>query len=174
MNDHPVFHSLKEAYALLQVSSPGDLARKFIEEDQRLLTAQAWDYKNSGLVLNKVKEIVESALDGGIVLDQEDNDDLRDILWFWYHHATGYAIWGDKDKLKAQEFSEKALKYQIADNPNRITRLLYFLVRSKDAEATAWLKTIINEPDKGISMEIMKEYLAGNFFKSKTCVPVEL
>jgi len=48
---------LAEAYTLLHASSPKELAEKFIAEDQRLLQAHAWDYKNQKLVLNKVKEI---------------------------------------------------------------------------------------------------------------------
>lgn len=154
---------LREAYTLLQASSPGELARKFIEEDQKLLKAQSWDYKNSELVLNKVKELVESVINDGFTLG--DENELKDILWFWYHHATGYAIWGYKDKAKALEFSSKALKYQTSDNPNQITRLLYLLIRDEKAEAIAWLETIVNEPDKTTSRGIMEEYLAGNFFK---------
>ena len=88
MNSYRPGDSLKEAYALLQASSPSELARKFIEEDQRLLKTQTWDYKNSELILNKVKEIVESAIDNGFTTsNKEDDDDLRTILWFWYHHA---------------------------------------------------------------------------------------
>ncbi|MDP2655759.1 MAG: hypothetical protein Q8P17_04540 [bacterium] len=166
MNSHLSHNPLKEAYTLLQVSSPSELAKKFIKEDQRLLQTQAWDYMNQELVLNKVKEIVESAIDNGFTTgDKDSDDDLRNILWFWYHHAIGYAIWGYKDKMKAFEFSSKALKYQTSDNPNQITRLLYLLIRNEDTEATAWLETIVNDPDKTASRGIMKEYLAGNFFK---------
>lgn len=166
MNRYLTYDSLKEAYALLQTDSPSELARKFIEEDQRLLKAQIWNYKNSELVLNKVKEIVESAIDNGFTTgNKEGDDDLRTILWFWYHHAIGYAIWGYKDKAEALEFSSKALKYQTSDNPNQITRLLYLLVRDEEKDAATWLETIVNEPDKTASLGIMKEYLDGNFFK---------
>ncbi len=157
---------LKEAYALLQVSSSSELAREFIKEDQRLLKAQIWDYKKSGLVLNIVKEIVESAIDNEFTTRDKDSEDvLKTILWFWYHHAIGYAIWGYKDKAEALEFSSKALKYQTSDNPNKITRLLYLLVRDEEKDAALWLETIVNEPDKTASHGIMKEYLDGNFFK---------
>lgn len=166
MNSPLAHDSLAEAYVLLQASSPSELARKFIKEDQRLLEAQAWDYKSSELVLNKVKEIVESAITNGFTTGtKEGDDDLRTILWFWYHHAIGYAIWGYKDKMEALEFSSKALKYQTSDNPNKITRLLYLLVRDEEKDAAAWLETIVNEPDKTASLGIMKEYLDGNFFK---------
>lgn len=157
---------LKEAYTLLSASSPSELARKFIKEDQRLLKTQTWDYKNSKLVLNKVKEIVERAMTDGFTTGSEEGDnELREMLWFWYQHATGYAIWGDGDKSKALEFSLKALTYQTSDNPNQITRLLYLLVHDQNIEATAWLETIVNEPDKTAARGIMDEYLAGNFFK---------
>lgn len=158
--------SLKEAYVLLHASSPGELAKKFIKEDQRLLRTQTWSYRNPKLVLNKVKEIVEKAVDDGFTTgNKEGDDDLRDMLWFWYHHAIGYAIWDHGDQTEAQEFSTKALKYQTADNKNQITRLLYLLVRNRDAEAAAWLETIVDEPDKTASYGVMNEYLAGNFFK---------
>lgn len=158
---------LKEAYSLLQASSPSELARKFIEEDQRLLQTQTWDYRNPEIVLNKVKELVESAIDDGFATEDKDNDDeLKTILWFWYHHAIGYAIWKYKDREKALEFSAKALKYQTSDNPNQITRLLYLLIRDEQEAAAAWLESIVNEPDRTASLGILKEYRAGNFFKS--------
>ncbi len=156
---------LTEACELLQVSSPYELARNFIKEDQRLLKKQSWDYKNSELVLNKVKEIVESVIDDDLITNDKDiEDELETILWFWYHHATGYAIWKYKDKMKALKFSSKALKYQTADNPNQITQLLYLLVRDEVTEAEALLEKISDEPDKTASRGILQEYIAGNFF----------
>ncbi|MHB1163555.1 MAG: hypothetical protein ACYCZZ_03510 [Minisyncoccota bacterium] len=166
MNSYLAHDSLKEAYALLQASSSSELAREFIKEDQRLLKAQNWDYKNSELVLNKVKEIVESVIDSGFTTDdKEGDDDLKTILWFWYHHAIGYAIWDYKDKAEALEFSAKALKYQTSDNPNKITRLLYLLVRDEEKDAATWLETVREEPDKTAARGVMEEYRAGNFFK---------
>lgn len=166
MNSHSIHEVLKEAFGFLQASSPSELAHKFIEEDQRLLKTGTWDYKNPELVINKVKELVERVVDDGLMKgDKEADRELRDILWFWYHHATGKAIWSYKDKKNAQEFSTRALKYQTADNPNQITRLLYFLVHDQDAEATAWSETITEEPDKTASDRILEEYRAGNFFK---------
>ena len=159
--------SLQPAYTLLHVSTPSELARKFIEEDQKHLKARTWDYKNPDLVINKVKEIVERAISTGLFAKgEQDTEDLQDMLWFWYHHAIGYAIWGEKDKTKAQEFSKKALHYQIAENPNKITRLLYLLVHDRHEEATTWLKKITEEPDKTAAQGVMVEYDAGNFFKS--------
>lgn len=159
MNSHSVHDSLQEALGLLQASSPSELARKFIEEDQRLLKTGAWDYKNPELVINKVKELVERVVDDGFAKDDKETDrELRDILWFWNHHATGKAIWSYKDKIKAREFSTRALKYQTADNPNQITRLLYLLAHDQASEAIAWSETIIDEPDKTASRSILKEY----------------
>ena len=166
MSSYLTHDSLKEAYMLLEASSTSELARKFIAEDQRLLKAQSWDYKNPELVLNKVKEIVEHIIDDGFVEGDKDSaDDLKTILWFWYHHATGYVIWDYKDREKAFEFSSKALKYQTADNPNQITRLLYLLIRNEEKEASACLETIKEESDKTAARGIMKEYRTGNFFK---------
>ncbi|MDB5237395.1 MAG: hypothetical protein JWL88_497 [Parcubacteria group bacterium] len=158
---------LEEVYSLLGVSSPSALIHAFIAEDQRLMTSQTWDYKNTDLVINKVKEIVEQIIESGFTTRNKlEDDDLRDILWFWYHHAIGYAIWSYKDKNAAQVFSIKALKYQISDNPNKITRLLYLLVHEKEHEVDEYLKTITDEPDKEAAKRIFFEYKAGNFFKA--------
>ena len=159
---------LEEAYLLLQASSTNELVHKFIAEDQRLMKAQTWDYKNQDLVINKVKEIVEQLLGSGFTTGNKlEDDDLRDILWFWYHHAIGYAIWSKKDQKAAQEFSKKALQYQILDNPNKITRLLYLLVNDRENEAKEWLETIVDEPDKTASEQIMAEYRPGEFLKTQ-------
>lgn len=164
MDDRSTHNSLKEVYELLQASSPKELASKFIKEDQRLLEAQSWDYKNPELVLNKAKELVESVITDGSVANKEDEEEFKDMLWFWYHHATGYAIWKYRERERALEFSAKALKYQTADNPNNITHLLYLLVRNKVAEATAVVNSIENESEKTTSLEILREYLDGGFF----------
>lgn len=166
MNDHSASDSLQEACALLRASSPSELTKKFVEEDQRLLQTQEWDYQNHYLVLNKVKDMIECAINDGFVSSEYNNDGLRDALWFWYHHATGYAIWKYKDKAKALEFSAKALEYQITENQNKITRLLYLLVRDKREDANAWLKTIVNESDKTVALGILEEFRAGNFPKT--------
>lgn len=166
MHSDAAYGPLSEAYELLHASSPSELVRKFIEEDQRLIKAQEWDCMNPELVLNKVKEIVESVIDSGSTLGDKDGDnDLKTMLWFWYHHAIGYAIWDHKDRKSAVEFSTKALKYQTSDNPNQITRLLYFLTRDQVAEATALLEVMNNDQDKSTARGIMNEYLAGNFYK---------
>ena len=157
--------TLQRAYMLLNASTSAELATKFIQEDQRLLKNGEWDYQNKELILNQVKEIVEDLFKTGFTTGSTfDDDDLRDALWFWYHHATGQAIWNNKDRVKARQFSAKALEYQISENPNQITRLLYLLVRDELAEAESWLETITNEPDKSVSRGIMKEYSEGNFF----------
>lgn len=157
---------LKEAFKLLNASNVSDLCKKFIAEDQRLIKAQALDYKNKALVINKAKEIIERAIEQGFSGEKQENDDLRDVLWFWYHHATGYAIWRYRDKTKAREFSKKALNYQVADNPNKITRPLYLLVHDRKTEAEDWLKTISEEPEKTASQGIMTEFNTRNLFKS--------
>ena len=157
--------SLKAAYELLHASSPSELTRRFIQEDQALLKTRVWDYKNSDLVINKVKDTVERALHSGLTMDEQSENDLRNILWFWYHHAIGFAIWDSRDHAKAKEFSKKALEYQTDDNPNKITRLLYLLVHDKEKEADRWLNTILTDPDKTVSQGIWQEYKAGNFFR---------
>ena len=167
MSGNSTNNPLEEAYALLGASSSNELAREFIKEDQRLLRIHTWDYEDEKLVLNKIKEIVECVVEDGLATDDESIEELKDILWFWYHHATGLAIWDHKDKVRALEFSDKALKYQTADNPNQITRLLYLLVRDEEAEATVWLRAIIDDPDKTAARQIMKEYQTGNFFKKE-------
>jgi hypothetical protein len=163
MNNDAAQKQLLYAYELLRVNSPGELVRNFIAEDQKLLLAGEWDYKNPDLKVNKIKELIESAIKHGLNLGGEKQDDLRDILWFWYHHAIGNAIWGYKDKERAQEFSKKALEYQISDNPNKITRLLYLLVHDKAEEADTFLLTITTEPDKSAAVGVIAQFQDSSF-----------
>jgi hypothetical protein len=153
--------SLSQAYALLSVSNPEDLARAFIKEDQRLLKENAWDYADPNILLNQVKTLIEEALASPrieIEISENQRDDLRDALWFWYHHATGFAIWQHKDFGKAREFSEKALANQISENPNQITRLLFLLAHGRVEEATAFAKTIETDPDRSAARGILAEF----------------
>jgi hypothetical protein len=166
MDDNSIPNSsLKEAYTLLSASTPSGLVKRFIEEDQKCLKSGTWDYKNPDLVINKVKDLVEFAIaKGPLFTEVEENDDLRDLLWFWYHHAIGLAIWKYKDKKAAEFFSEKACHYQIPDNPNKISKLLYLLVRAREVDAKAWFREITTEPDKSAATAIMQEYERETFF----------
>lgn len=162
--------ALNKAYSLLNVASTADLANRFVELDQRTMKNKTWDYQNPELLLNKVKKLVEASLSRNLFVSEYERDDLRDLLWLWYHHATGQAIWKYKDKETAIKFSAKACEYQIAENPNKISKLLYLLVRSKRKAAEDWLTKIIDEPDKAAAQEIMQEYLSNPFFQ--VCAPV--
>lgn len=125
-----------------------------------------WDYQDPKLKINAVKGKVEEAINAGMRFEsKEEQNDLQDILWFWYHHATSQAIWHYKDQAKAREFSQKALRYQIDENPNRITRLLYLLVQGEEQEAESWLQSITKDPDKSAAEQIMSAYRIDGFFK---------
>ncbi len=61
---------LREAYMLLDASSPLELNKKYTEQDQLHYKAHTWDYENPSLVVNKVKDILET-VDPAVLTDEE-------------------------------------------------------------------------------------------------------
>jgi hypothetical protein len=137
---------------------------KFRSEDQQLMKTYSWDYANDNLVANKMFRAIEH-----ISLSSFDNADERywvqHILWAWYNHATGCALWRYGDRVKATEYSEKALDIQPKPHPNKITKLMYHLVRDELAEAESWAQTITTEPESSTAQDTIELYKRGEFFK---------
>ncbi|HEY4498531.1 MAG TPA: hypothetical protein VJH94_00535 [Candidatus Paceibacterota bacterium] len=153
---------LKEAYLLLNVTEPEELSVRYTQEDQKLMKSNAWDYKNPALITNKINVILEGI--NPTLLSADERYWRQNILWFWNHHAISCAIWRYKDKGEAAEYSEKALSYQPPGHPNKITRLLYLLIRDQLTEAEKWSRTIVSEPEKTTALHLLSEYQRG-FFK---------
>lgn len=153
---------LKEAYLLLSASYPGELDTRYLEEDQKLMKSAEWDYKNKAHLIHKVKDILEG-VDPAKLADEEQYW-RRNILWFWYHHAVSCAVWRYADRQKAQEYAKKALHYQPKSHPNKITKLLYFLVHDRLSSAERWAETITTEPEKTTAQAILEEYRTKGFF----------
>ena len=155
--------ALKEAYILLDASNPQELYKRYLAEDQKIVTSKISNYHDPKLVINKVKEILEKV--NLKELSKEEKECRLDILWLWHHHAISYAVWGYKDKKRAKEYALQALKYQPKDNPNKITRLLYLLICDQLLDAEKWVKTINEEPEKTTALDLLKFYKDGGFFK---------
>ena len=153
--------SLKEAYDLLGACTPVELSQKYAAEDQKLMTASAWDYKNPDLVINQVRAMLEPIKLTS--LSERERTWVQEILWFWYHHAISCAIWRYHDKAAAQMYSEKALAYQDQNHPNRITRLLYLLVHDAEKEATEWAQAMEREPEKSTAQELLRDWRTVTF-----------
>ena len=153
---------LHKAYVLLGASDPSELSERYLEEDQKIVTSRISDYHDQELITNKIRMILETIDPSS--LSVEENYWRLNILWLWYHHAISYAIWGHKDKRRAQKYSSLALKYQPKNHPNKITRLLYLLVRNRFSEAKRWEKTIKAGPEKTTALRLLKFYNEGGFF----------
>lgn len=143
-------------------SNPRSLSDRYLEEDQKIVTSRIPNYHDQKLITNKVKNILERI--DARVLSKDERYERRIILWLWYHHAISYAIWGHKDKRRAQKYSSLALKYQPKNHPNKITRLLYLLVRNRFPEAKRWEKIIKAGPEKTTALHLLKFYNEGGFF----------
>jgi hypothetical protein len=154
---------MREAYHLLGASTPLELSNKYTEEDQKLWMTQAWDYENPDLITNKVKELVEHI--DPTNLAENEREWRREIIWFWYHHAISCAIGRYKSRKDAQEFSRKALMWQDADHPNKITRLLDYLVHDDVKGAREWAHRIDEEPEKTTAQNLLQKYEANQFFE---------
>lgn len=125
-----------------------------------------WDYKNPELVINIVQVILLS-----IPLDNFEVRErawIREILWFWHHHAIGCAIWVYRDKAAAKDFARKAIFYQNPtyselEHPNKITILLYFLVNDQIDEAEEWASKINVDYEIEAAEYLIQEYHKGRF-----------
>lgn len=154
------FSPIRDAYILLGAKTPLELSNLYSAEDQRLMKSHEWDYKNPDLVINKVKNILES-VDNELLTDDEQ-EWKTEILWFWYHHAISTAIALYKDIDSAKEFSEKALQHQSYNHPNKITRLLNLLVNDKLDEAEEWTKTIDSQSvESSTAQDLIDNYKTG-------------
>lgn len=156
---------VRTAYGLLNATSPQELRTFYDDEDQRLMHSHAWDYGNSNLVLNRVKEVLESA-DPSALIDEE-REARSEILWFWYHHAISAALWRYRDVEAAKTYATKALEYQSDDHPNKITRLLHFLVNEKPEEAKRWAAGITDEGEASTAQSLLKQYEEGTFLPGR-------
>jgi|GEM_PF-953493 len=154
---------IRTAYHLLDARSPLELSNLYTAEDQKLMASHEWDYRNSELIVNKVKEILETTDPN--MLKPNEQECRREILWFWYHHAISCAIWRYKDKSAAQSYASKALEYQSENHPNKITQLFDFLVNDKFDEAERWASSISEEPEKTTGAGLVDAYKKGNFFR---------
>jgi len=83
----------------------------------------------------------------------------------WYHHATSCALWKYGDKKSAIKYSEVTLDLQPDNHPNKITQLLYFLVRDEIGNAEKWAKSITEESEKTTTQYNIELYKKGDFFK---------
>ena len=155
---------IKEAYLLLVAKTPLELNRLYVVEDQKFMKSGTWDYDNPELVVNKIKDILESVGLENIPEDDREREWAQEILWFWYHHAISCAVGRYKDKAKAQMYAAKALEIQPEDHPNKITRLLSLLVNNKLEEAEEWLAAINEDPEKTTGKELLENYKEGKFF----------
>lgn len=147
---------MKELYVLLGASTSKEFSNLYTKEDQKLMKSGAWDYNNSELLVNKIKEGLKNI--NPDLLSPEEKDWRNEVLWFWYHHAISCAIWRYKDREKAKEYSERAIFYQDEDNPNQITKLFYLLVRDNLEEAKEWVMQINDDVERDTANHLLKEY----------------
>lgn len=148
-------------YELLNVAGPKDLFDRYMEEDQKIVTSGIEDYESKRHITTQIKDLLEGIDREKLTLTEEKEISL--ILWMWYHHAISYAIWGYKDKKKALLYAKKALKYQPKKHPNRITKLLYLLVRGNLRKAEEWIGEVGEEERKTAEM-LIRMYKNGEFF----------
>ena len=152
---------MKEAYVLLGAKTPLELNTLYGVEDQKLMKSREWDYSNKDIVINKVKEIIEAT--DPTILSEDEREWGQEILWFWYHHAISCAISRYRDKEAALKYVTKALENQSADHPNKITKLLDYLLNDKLEEAERWAETIPDEVEKETADHTIQDYKDGKF-----------
>lgn len=155
---------LSRVYVQFSVVDPGELTDLFFKEDQKLMIQKKWDYRNPDLLPNQIKRSIEKV---GLraIRNPKERRWIRNILAMWYHHAISCAIWRYGDRRAALRYSKKALILRSQDNPNRITRLLYLLIRNKPKAAEKWACAITAEPEKTTAQHLLDLYREGRFFE---------
>ena len=153
---------IKEAYLLLGARTPLELSNLYSAEDQKLMKTRLWDYMNPDLVVNKIKEILDSV--DSRLLTEDEKEWTQEIVWFWYHHAISCAVSRYKDKVAAQEYATKALEIQPEDHPNEITKLLYLLVNDRLEEAEKHASSIVDVVEKETGASLLEWYKEGLFY----------
>lgn len=153
---------LRELYIQFSCNDPGELDDVYLQEDQRLMYALEWDYDNPSQVPNIIKDAIEKV---GLenIPDKKERKWIQQIVWLWYHHAFSCAIYQYKDRKKALKYSRLALRYQPKNHPNKITKLMYLLLRDKGKEAREWQKKIQLEPEKSTAVSCFEDYRKGLF-----------
>ena len=133
--------------------------------DQSLMRSDGWDYLDHTLQNNLLHRALLC-----VNKEQLTRDELwrvNQMIWLWYHHAISCAIWRHRDREAAQDFSLHAVVYQrrISNHPNKITRLLFLLVRDRFYEAEAWAKKIKSPRyERKTALKILEKYRRGEFF----------
>lgn len=127
--------------SLYGVSDVKLLARLSDAIDQHLMRESEWDYNKPECGNNKLVRELEKLDRTGMTL--EENYWVNQIIWFWYHHAISCALFKYFDRSAAQAFAIRALEHQerLPDHPNRITRLLYYLVFGQHDKAQQWVQS---------------------------------
>ncbi|MEK7642519.1 MAG: hypothetical protein AAB392_01855 [Patescibacteria group bacterium] len=153
---------ISNVYKLLHAENTDELYGLYLNEDQKIVISKIKDYISPRHITTKIKNILEKI--DTTYLSKKEGHERRLILWLWYHHAISYAIWGYKNKKMALKYSSMALKYQPKDNFNKITRLLYLLIRKRLSESQKWLKKV-KKSEKKTALMLIKFYKDGGFFE---------
>lgn len=149
---------LRGVYELVDAATPHELYQRYLDADQKLMREGAWDYHDDTLLVNKVKEVIESISIAALSEQHREKEWAQEILWFWYHHAISCALGRYSDKAAAARYAERAIEYQDADHPNMITRLFYLLTHDKMEEARAWARQIQDDIEKKTAAGVIEWY----------------
>ncbi len=122
--------------------SSKDIYLKFFEEDQKIMNSRGEvDYLNATNQVQKIKFLLNEYEKNKDV--ESMNEDLKHILWLYYHHASQFE-YSKKNKEKAIEYIEKALKFKDK-NVNQITGLLALLFKDKILEAEEYIENMTSD-----------------------------
>ena len=155
--------SLPDVCATFECAHADELFARYLELDQLLMHSQGWDYKNEGLETNKIHTMLKR-IDRSLIEDEFERGRARELLWLWNHHAISCALWRYGDRAAALEYAKEALSLQSPDHPNKITRLLYLLIRGDIDSAREHVGTIESPVEQETAGQLMKMYSDGTFF----------
>ena len=132
----------------------------YVKKDQYVFKSGRWNYRDHRLVVNKIKSALERLPDER--LGKHDRVWKIETLWFWHHHAISIAINRGDIKL-ARIYSDEALRLQGRDHPNKITRLLWYLLHGRVRQAKRWIRDGVKRPEIGTAKAVLGWYEDGWF-----------
>ncbi|MFW0870844.1 MAG: hypothetical protein ACKKL4_00045 [Patescibacteria group bacterium] len=133
----------------------------FMQHDQVDIKNHTYDMDNPHAITNQIKEaLLKLDLNS---LEKEDKDTAYHILWLWHHHACTAAMWQIGDFARAKGLCATALSYIHEENPNKMTKLIWYLLHHKIQEARAWYKHEVSKEENEYAQMLFDAYDADAF-----------
>ena len=163
MSAEVIVRKIDEICKMYGVKTVRELEQLCRGSDEQRMFSRTWNYEDDSWDTRIVNDLIRVPR---TKLTKDEKWRVEQIIWMWYHHATGDAISRRGGREVALLYVEKALYYQsrIPNHPNKITKLYHLLLLGKIEEAK-----VLKQPrgDKEVAKLIIRCYEARSPFEQK-------